>query len=162
MLKPHIITIITSTLQPCSFSYNICGLYTIHKYIYLGEEPSNYQELTFPESNSTSGQASNTQLSNGSLLIRQAVSDDQGYYLCHSTNGIGAGLSKVILLTVHSKCSAAYHFGVFIQGGGIAQLISHEPLNPCTSQSGDPGSNRCGGLTLVTQCINKRGRDCQL
>ncbi len=30
------------------------------------------------------------------------------------------------------------------------------------SQSGDPGSNPGGGLTRITQCMNERGRDCQL
>ncbi len=30
------------------------------------------------------------------------------------------------------------------------------------SQSGEPGSNPGGGLTWVTQCMNEKGRDCQL
>jgi hypothetical protein len=37
---------------------------------------------------------------NGTLLIRQAFQDQQGQYMCEATNGVGAGLSSVVMLTV--------------------------------------------------------------
>ena len=43
------------------------------------------------------------QLHNGSLLLSGATATDAGYYLCHASNGVGADLSKVIRLVVHSK-----------------------------------------------------------
>lgn len=43
------------------------------------------------------------QLSNGSLVIEEAIEAHSGYYLCHSSNNVGAGLSKVITITVHGK-----------------------------------------------------------
>jgi hypothetical protein len=42
-------------------------------------------------------------LENGSLIISRATQEHEGYYLCQAGNGIGPGLSKVILLTVHGK-----------------------------------------------------------
>ncbi|CAH1795907.1 unnamed protein product [Owenia fusiformis] len=41
------------------------------------------------------------QLKNGSLSIKNAAEKDHGIYLCHASNGIGQGLSKVITLIVH-------------------------------------------------------------
>lgn len=41
--------------------------------------------------------------SNGSLIIQEVDKTDMGYYMCQVSNGIAAGLSKVVLLTVHSK-----------------------------------------------------------
>ncbi|XP_022256217.1 Down syndrome cell adhesion molecule-like protein Dscam2 isoform X3 [Limulus polyphemus] len=38
---------------------------------------------------------------NGSLLIKDTQSKDEGLYLCQVNNGIGSGLSKVIFVTVH-------------------------------------------------------------
>jgi hypothetical protein len=32
-----------------------------------------------------------------------ATESDHGHYLCHADNGVGIPLSKVIMLTVHSK-----------------------------------------------------------
>ncbi|XP_042899058.1 cell adhesion molecule Dscam1 isoform X2 [Parasteatoda tepidariorum] len=39
---------------------------------------------------------------NGSLALQEVTEADGGHYLCQATNGIGAGLSKVILLTIHT------------------------------------------------------------
>ena len=44
------------------------------------------------------------QLTNGTLRIIKALEDDHGYYLCHASNGIGIGISKVVFLRVHSQC----------------------------------------------------------
>jgi len=43
------------------------------------------------------------QLDNDSLSVHQATADDAGFYLCHASNGVGADLSKVVRLIVHSK-----------------------------------------------------------
>lgn len=40
---------------------------------------------------------------NGSLVIYNAQRSDAGYYLCQASNGVGAGLSRVIKLTVHGE-----------------------------------------------------------
>ena len=57
------------------------------------------------------------QLTNGTLRIIKALEDDHGYYLCHASNGIGIGISKVVFLRVHSQC---WHFllVVAVDGGG--------------------------------------------
>ncbi|XP_076342776.1 cell adhesion molecule Dscam1-like isoform X2 [Tachypleus tridentatus] len=38
---------------------------------------------------------------NGSLVIQDVAKEDESYYLCQATNGIGSEVSGVILLTVH-------------------------------------------------------------
>jgi len=43
------------------------------------------------------------QLHNDSLSLDDATAADAGYYLCHASNGVGADLSKVIRLVVHSQ-----------------------------------------------------------
>ena len=43
------------------------------------------------------------QLDNDTLSLRNASADDAGYYLCHASNGVGADLSKVVRIVVHSK-----------------------------------------------------------
>ncbi|XP_046406550.1 Down syndrome cell adhesion molecule-like protein Dscam2 isoform X2 [Ischnura elegans] len=43
-----------------------------------------------------------TVLSNGTLLIRSVLEEHEGYYLCEANNGIGAGLSAVVFLTVNA------------------------------------------------------------
>ncbi|XP_044591619.1 Down syndrome cell adhesion molecule-like protein Dscam2 isoform X3 [Cotesia glomerata] len=40
--------------------------------------------------------------SNGSLVFGRVQEDHEGYYLCEAVNGIGAGLSKVVYLTVNA------------------------------------------------------------
>ncbi|KAG8230370.1 hypothetical protein J437_LFUL011496, partial [Ladona fulva] len=44
-----------------------------------------------------------TVLNNGTLLIRSVLEEHEGYYLCEANNGIGAGLSAVVFLTVNGK-----------------------------------------------------------
>lgn len=41
--------------------------------------------------------------SNGSLVFGRVQEDHEGYYLCEAVNGIGAGLSKVVYLTVNGN-----------------------------------------------------------
>jgi Down syndrome cell adhesion protein len=40
---------------------------------------------------------------NGSLIIQELDQSDAGYFMCQLSNGVGAGLSKVMLLKVNSK-----------------------------------------------------------
>ncbi|UYV61589.1 hypothetical protein LAZ67_1005428 [Cordylochernes scorpioides] len=42
-------------------------------------------------------------LENGTLSLVAAEPGDAGHYMCQAANGVGAGLSKVVSLTVHSK-----------------------------------------------------------
>lgn len=42
-------------------------------------------------------------LANGTLEIRSVAKAHEGYYLCQANNGIGAGLGKLIRLTVNGK-----------------------------------------------------------
>lgn len=58
-----------------------------------GVEPRNFSYIHY--------NFRNHHLVNGSLLIRELEEADQGYYLCEAHNGIGAGISKLVFLTVH-------------------------------------------------------------
>ncbi|XP_046406414.1 Down syndrome cell adhesion molecule-like protein Dscam2 [Ischnura elegans] len=60
----------------------------------IGRQPSEYQDLTLRSRGIHL-------LLNGSLQIKQALQEHQGQYLCEASNGIGAGLSSVVQLTVH-------------------------------------------------------------
>lgn len=40
---------------------------------------------------------------NGSLNILDARDSDAGHYMCQASNGVGAGLSKVIRVTINGK-----------------------------------------------------------
>lgn len=40
---------------------------------------------------------------NGSLVFRNVQKSTEGQYLCQAHNGIGAGLSKVVYLTVNGE-----------------------------------------------------------
>ncbi|XP_033606866.1 Down syndrome cell adhesion molecule-like protein Dscam2 isoform X4 [Cryptotermes secundus] len=61
----------------------------------VGTEPGEYRDLSYHSQRIHS-------LENGSLIISRATQEHEGYYLCQAGNGIGPGLSKVILLTVHA------------------------------------------------------------
>ncbi|XP_042211179.1 Down syndrome cell adhesion molecule-like protein Dscam2 isoform X2 [Homarus americanus] len=59
-----------------------------------GTSPGVYRDLL--------GTSGVQQLTNGSLLLSQVTKDSEGRYLCEATNGIGAGLSKVVQLSVNA------------------------------------------------------------
>lgn len=42
-------------------------------------------------------------LGNGSVVLRRVQKSMEGMYLCQAHNGIGAGLSKVVYLTVNGR-----------------------------------------------------------
>ncbi|PSN53675.1 Down syndrome cell adhesion molecule-like protein Dscam2 [Blattella germanica] len=65
-----------------------------------GEKPGQYQEVL--------GHQLARLLPNGSLLIEAVSQEDEGYYMCEASNGIGVGLSAVVQLTVQ----APVHFKV--------------------------------------------------
>ena len=61
--------------------------------IFLGDQPGNYISVV-------GGTRGVQQLGNGSLYLPQVTKEAEGRYLCEATNGIGAGLSKVIQVLV--------------------------------------------------------------
>ncbi|XP_017890990.1 Down syndrome cell adhesion molecule-like protein Dscam2 isoform X2 [Ceratina calcarata] len=61
-----------------------------------GEKPGNYRDIVTHE------HAQGLRIhSNGSLVFGRVQEDHEGFYLCEAVNGIGAGLSKVVHLTVN-------------------------------------------------------------
>ena len=62
----------------------------------LGEQTGDYRELSYNDGNS--GIESHI---NGTLIINNVTREHEGFFLCQANNGIGAGLSKLIRLTVH-------------------------------------------------------------
>ncbi|KAG8238283.1 hypothetical protein J437_LFUL018191, partial [Ladona fulva] len=62
----------------------------------VGRRPGNYRDLVSQELGGI-----RIIQSNGTLLLPRLNEDHEGYYLCEAINGIGAGLSKVIYLTVN-------------------------------------------------------------
>lgn len=70
--------------------------YKIH--VSLGRTPRDYKLVN--QSNISIQQARN-----GSLVIREAQENHEGYYLCQASNGVGQELSKVVYLDVQGKIS---------------------------------------------------------
>ncbi|XP_025160716.1 Down syndrome cell adhesion molecule-like protein Dscam2 isoform X1 [Harpegnathos saltator] len=61
-----------------------------------GKKPGNYRDITNHE------HVQDLRIhSNGSLVFGRVQEDHEGFYLCEAVNGIGAGLSKVVYLTVN-------------------------------------------------------------
>ena len=67
----------------------------------IGEQTGEYRELTYGGGGGSSSSATLQTFSNGTLLIPNVTRHNQGDFLCQANNGIGAGLSKLIRLTVH-------------------------------------------------------------
>jgi len=82
----------------------------------LGAEPGEYRDLSYHSQRIHS-------LDNGSLIISKAAQELEGYYLCQAGNGIGPGLSKVILLTVHGE--SMIHFVNDIKHVKMPQLSTN-------------------------------------
>lgn len=79
------------------FIYNHLAI----KMIYLGDS-GEYRDLSIATDNGNSHSIA-VATSNGSLSISKVNREHEGSYLCQATNGIGAGLSTLIKLTVHGK-----------------------------------------------------------
>lgn len=77
-----------------------------------GKKPGNYRDIVTHE------HAQNLRIhSNGSLVFGRVQEDHEGFYLCEAVNGIGAGLSKVVHLTVNGKIIVAYKFEFVLYRG---------------------------------------------
>lgn len=61
-----------------------------------GKQPGDYREIGYRSQRLRV-------MENGSLVIARAAEENEGYFLCQASNGIGAGLSKVIHLNVYGK-----------------------------------------------------------
>ena len=58
-----------------------------------GGKPENYQDLD-------TNVQSNVKVIDGALVMKNIQKENEGYFLCKSTNGIGRGLSAVIYISV--------------------------------------------------------------
>ncbi|EEC01358.1 hypothetical protein IscW_ISCW001120 [Ixodes scapularis] len=52
-----------------------------------------------------------SQLSNGTLFIREVRKEDAGNYHCTVSNGLGQDLHKLVTLSLHGEC-ATLSYGV--------------------------------------------------
>lgn len=64
-------------------------------YVILGDTPGDYKDLK-PNN-------PNVKVEDGTLSISNIQKTNEGYYLCEAVNGIGSGLSAVILISVQGK-----------------------------------------------------------
>ena len=65
----------------------------------MGEQSSDYRELSYSDAGGGGGGIES--YNNGTLIIHNVTREHEGFFLCQAHNGIGAGLSKLIRLTVH-------------------------------------------------------------
>lgn len=66
----------------------------------IGELSDEYRDLSFSKADGIDT------YSNGSLHIQNVSQAHEGFFLCQAKNEIGAGLSKLIRLTVHGSYSS--------------------------------------------------------
>ncbi|XP_044257604.1 Down syndrome cell adhesion molecule-like protein Dscam2 isoform X1 [Tribolium madens] len=67
-----------------------------------------------------------TLLANGSMWIESVSPQDEGYYLCRATNGIGSGLTKVIYIGVNEPARFDLPAkNVSVKRGNAANLLCH-------------------------------------
>lgn len=69
----------------------------IYRVLVLGDTPGDYKDLK-PNN-------PNVKVEDGTLTIANIQKTNEGYYLCEAVNGIGSGLSAVILISVQGKFS---------------------------------------------------------
>ncbi|XP_052129244.1 cell adhesion molecule Dscam2-like isoform X4 [Frankliniella occidentalis] len=67
----------------------------------IGTQPSEYQDLAVSVPGMSGRHRGVQVFSNGTLLMKQALPDLQGQYMCEASNNIGAGVSAVVNLKVH-------------------------------------------------------------
>lgn len=82
-----------------------------------GEPSDEYRDLSFSKSEGVET------FINGTLFIQSVTQMHGGYFLCQARNEIGAGLSKLIRITVHGKI--VNHLLLFISS------TMHDILNIC-------------------------------
>lgn len=63
----------------------------------IGDPSDEYRDLGFSKADSIETYP------NGTLIIQNVSQSHEGYFLCQAKNEIGAGLSKLIRLTVHGR-----------------------------------------------------------
>ncbi|XP_023317526.1 Down syndrome cell adhesion molecule-like protein Dscam2 [Trichogramma pretiosum] len=76
-----------------------------------GNKPGDYKDIAVQheQQHSMSTTSHDPKIhSNGSLVFARVQENHEGFYLCEAVNGIGAGLSKVVYLTVNAPA----HFAV--------------------------------------------------
>ena len=61
-----------------------------------GNKPEDYRDLD-------TNVQSNVKVIDGALTMKNIQKENEGYYLCKSTNGIGRGLSAVIYISVQGE-----------------------------------------------------------
>lgn len=71
---------------------------------FLGVVPGDYKDFKVNDPN--------VKVEDGTLSITDIQKSNEGYYLCEATNGIGSGLSAVMLISVQGNFVA--HFILFL------------------------------------------------
>lgn len=64
--------------------------------MWIGSTPNDYRDI---RSNNY------VRIEDGTLSIGNIQKSSEGYYLCEASNGIGAGLSAVIYVSVQGNCN---------------------------------------------------------
>ncbi|PVD26143.1 hypothetical protein C0Q70_13812 [Pomacea canaliculata] len=95
-------------------------------------------------------------LANGTLRIIKARESDHGYYLCHASNGIGIGISKVVFLRVHipARFNEPRRNYTVLRAHNITmecQAVGDKPLSVSWSFNGQPVSTAHTRAKVVTQ-----------
>lgn len=80
----------------------------IFLFLSSGEPSDEYRDLSFSKSEGVDT------FINGTLFIQSVTQMHGGYFLCQARNEIGAGLSKLIRITVHGKMGAVYLINEFV------------------------------------------------
>ncbi|XP_070184378.1 cell adhesion molecule DSCAM-like, partial [Littorina saxatilis] len=96
------------------------------------------------------------QLANGTLRIIKALENDHGFYLCHASNGIGIGISKVVRLVVHipARFNEPKRNYTVLKNHNVTmecQAVGDKPLSVSWSFNGMPVSTSHPRAQVVTQ-----------
>ncbi|KAK7466725.1 hypothetical protein BaRGS_00037167, partial [Batillaria attramentaria] len=97
-----------------------------------------------------------TLLRNGTLRIIKAREEDHGYYLCHASNGIGMGISKVVFLRVHipARFNEPRKNYTVLKNHNVTmecQAVGDKPLSVSWSFNGKPVSDSHPRAKINTQ-----------
>lgn len=65
-----------------------------------GDTPGEYKDLKMNDSD--------IKVEDGTLTIANIQKGSEGYYLCEAVNGIGSGLSAVILISVQGNITSLF------------------------------------------------------
>lgn len=79
------------------FTTGICLLkqFVSRMCMFTGDSPGDYKDLK-PNN-------PDIRVEDGTLMINNIQKTNEGYYLCEAVNGIGSGLSAVIMISVQGK-----------------------------------------------------------